>query len=197
MKHSTLPVFCFLVLLGSGIQLRADDLKSLLENSPFGPTAGAQAAGAAQELEFRGVVQEAEIYLINLYNPAAKTSQWLALHEPAADVVVHSYDPATGEIQLSRAGRPLRLSLKQARVSLVQAAQPVAPEEAGNPAARDDRANRPDRRDPTRPRGEGGEPPDFNRPPPPEVQQMMQEVRRRRAERGGARAEETPPPAHP
>lgn len=54
--------------------LSAAEWQSLLTNTPFGQPAVTVTA-AAGEWEFRGVVQEEGLYLVNLYDPTTKTAQ--------------------------------------------------------------------------------------------------------------------------
>lgn len=156
----------------------AAEWQSLTGNSPFGQTAASGPAAAPDDLEFRGVVQEEGVYLVNLFNPATKTSQWIPVQGQAPGLVVGSYDAHTDKLQVTQAGRPLTLALKQARVTL---AQPVAAPAAPNPGETnqgdrpaDGRGGRP---------GSGGDPAAMIRNLPPEAQAMIQEFRRRRAER--------------
>ncbi len=172
-----------LLLPGAG-PLCGTEWQSLTGNSPFGQ-ATAPTAAAADELEFRGVVQEEGVYLVNLYNPATKTSQWIAVNGRAPGLEVQAYDASTDKIQLTRAGRPLTLSLKQARVALVSAvAPPPAAPNPENPAEPGNGDRRAEIRDQIRARLENGvDPAAVIRSLPPEAQAMIQEFRRRRAER--------------
>jgi len=191
------------LLLALPAGLAASDWQSLLGNTPFGqaPVAAATATG---ELEFRGVVQEEGVYLINLYNPTTKTAQWLPVNGKNAGLEVRSYDAGSDKVQVTQAGRPLTLSLKTARVSLVaMAAAPVPkPEHAEtadnpeNPENADRAERRAQVREMIRARleggGQGGEGAPFMRNIPPEAQAMIEEFRRRRAEAAG-----TPPAVPP
>ncbi len=196
MNHLFLPR---LVLLLAGLPglLGAADWQALTGNSPFGVAAPAAASTAAGDLEFRGVVQEEDIFLVNLYNPATKTSQWVAVNGQAPGLEVNSYDASSDKVQITQAGRPLTLPLKQARVALVAlvaaAAVPAggtaanAENETSNGVSPEDR--RAQIRDMIRARLENspnGEPSPLMRNLPPEAQAMIEEFRRRRAEgRGG------------
>jgi hypothetical protein len=164
----------------------AADWQSLTGNSPFGGAAGATTATAPSELEFRGVVQEEGVYLINLFNPTTKTSQWIPVKGSAPGLEVKSYDASTDKVQVTLAGRALTLPLKQARVTLTQAAGPAAPvanaDNAGDGA--NPKGDRPVDMGRGRP-GNGFDPATMMRNLPPETQAMIQEFRRRRAERAG------------
>ncbi len=166
---------------------RAADWQSLLGNSPFGQTAAAPAP-ATGEVEFRGVVQEEGVYLVNLYNPTTKASQWIPVNGKAPGLEVKSYDAGSDKVQVTSAGRPLTLPLKQARVTLVATnAAPVNANPAEGGAAGDDpEARRAQVRDMIRARlqnGPNGEPSPLMQNLPPEAQQMIEDFRRRRAER--------------
>jgi hypothetical protein len=192
---SSLLLLAALGSVGAGPGL-ASEWQSLLGNSPFGQSA-AVSAPTGTEIEFAGVVQEDGVCLVNLYNPATKTSQWIPVRGQVPGLEVRSYDTATDKVQIALAGRILTLPLKRSHVALVQvAAAPVAPkpDNAGNPdnASRDDR--RAEVREMMRARMEGaggGDPAAFFRNLPPEAQAMIQEFRRRRAE-GAAGAPPTP-----
>ena len=179
------------LLLAIPAGLSASDWQSLLTNTPFGQ-APAAATAATGELEFRGAVQEDGVYLINLYNPATKTAQWIPVNGKVAGLEVRSYDASSDKVQITRAGRPLTLPLKQAHVSLVAAAvvakgEPA--ENADNPETGDRAERRAQVREMIRARmeagGPGGAGSPFMRNIPPEAQAMIEEFRRRRAEAAG------------
>lgn len=195
MKAGFLPTPClplFLAALtGLGpVAASAADWQALTGNSPFGQSA-APAAAAPDELEFRGVVQEEGVYLVNLFNPATKTSQWVAVNGRAPGLEVRSYDARTDKVEVTQGGRSLTLPLKQARVTLVQAAPAPLPENPnrvagggpgvmggpGGPAGPGDGREG----GPNRGTNPGDSP--MVRNLPPEAQAMIQEFRRRRAER--------------
>jgi len=129
------------------------------------------------------VVQEEGVYLVNLYNPATKTSQWIPVNGKAPGIEVKSYDVAADKVSITQAGRALTLPLKQAHVALLAAN--AAPKGEENPDDND--ARRAQIRDMIRARMQGGgEGAPFMRNLPPEAQAMIEEFRRRRAENGGA-----------
>lgn len=187
-RHPRLLLGAFLGLLGC-LESRGADWQALTGNSPFGPAAGATPVAAPDQLEFRGVVQEEGVFLVNLYNPATKTSQWIPVNGKVPGIEVKSYDADSDKIEILQGGRPLTLSLKQARVTLVQQAAPapVGTPEGGvqaGPGAPEGREGREGREGM---RGRGGPGNGENAPMvrnlPPEAQAMIQEFRRRRAER--------------
>lgn len=192
MNPPSFPRLTLLLLAGLPLAAGAADWQSLLGNSPFGagPAASSTATG---DLEFRGVVQEEGVYLVNLYNPTTKTSQWLPVSGKAPGLEVKSYDPSADKVQIAQAGRVLTLPMKQALVTLATAAAVPAGEkgrEGGNGANPDDQESRRAQiRDMIRARlqnSPNGEPSPFMRNLPPEAQAMIEEYRRRRAENGGA-----------
>jgi hypothetical protein len=166
------------LFIGAVSGLHGGDWQSLLGNSPFGRAAPVPTGPAAGDLEFRGVVEEEGVFLVNLYNPVTKTAQWLPVNARADGIEVKSYDAGSGMLRVAQAGRSLSLSLKQARIAL-----------AGNTIALK-LVNEPDR--------EAADTEEFMRALPPEARQMLQEVRRRRALRPpfpGTETEEAKPPA--
>jgi hypothetical protein len=181
MKH-LIPVLLpgLALFLGASTGLRGGDWQSLLGNSPFGQAAPVPAGAAAGDLEFRGVVEEEGVWLVNLYNPVTKTAQWLPVSARADGIEVKSYDAGTGKLEVMQAGRPLSLSLKQARIAL-----------AGNTVSLQ-LVNEPDR--------EAADGAEFMRNLPPEARRLLQDVRRRRTLRPpfpGTEAAPPPPPANP
>lgn len=174
-----------LLLVVLSVGARAGDWQSLLNNPPFGQT-GSASTGAPGDLEFRGVVQEEGLYLVNLYNPSTKTAQWIQVNGEAPGVEVKSYDAVSDKVQITSAGRSLTLPLKQAKVALLANASAASGEKSGSDGDKSDR--RGDMRDMIRARLEGGgnaEGASFMRNLPPEAQAMIEEFRRRRAENGG------------
>ncbi|HVZ63924.1 MAG TPA: hypothetical protein VG936_04990 [Lacunisphaera sp.] len=180
------------LLLGLPLAGFASDWQSLLDNTPFGQAPATPANGNTGEPEFRGVVQEDGVFLVNLYDPATKKAQWIPVSGKAAGFEVKAYDAGSDKVQISQGGHPLTLSLKQAHVTL--AAVPVlsgnvpnaqAPAEQGPPTKEEMDARREQIREMIRARREArqdGQTPPFMRNMPPEAQAMIEEFRRRRAE---------------
>lgn len=154
--------------------LHGGDWQSLLGHSPFGQTAPVSAGPTAGDLEFRGVVEEEGVFLVNLYNPATKTAQWLPVNARADGLEVKSYDAGSGTLEVAQAGRSLSLSLKQARIGL-----------AGNTASLQ-LVSEPDR--------EAADGAEFLRNLPPEARRLLQDVRRRRTLRPPFPGTEAEPP---
>lgn len=180
--------------------LQAADWQALLGNSPFGQTTATGPAAAPGDLEFRGVVQEEGQYLVNLYNPTTKTSQWVAVNGRAPGLEVKSYDAAGDKVQITQAGRTLTLPMKQSRVALLQAPNPVPAGTKGDNGDNPENGNREERRAELRARMENGGGPEANagfRNLPPEAQAMIQEFRRRRSESAAAAGNQQPPQSLP
>ena len=172
-----------LVGLLTALPAFAADWQGLLGNSPFGGSAETAAAPASGELEFRGVVQEGDVVLVNLYNPTTKTGSWVPVQGQAAGVTVQAYDAQGGRISVATGGRQLTLPLKQAKVALVQPT-PAAPAggqpgQAGQPGQGGD--------------GGRGQMPDFLRNLPPEARAALEAARQMRREQreGGGNVETT------
>jgi hypothetical protein len=163
------------LFLGAITGLRGGDWQSLLGNSPFGQAAPVPAGTAVGDLEFRGVVEEEGMFLVNLYNPVTKTAQWLPVSARAEGLEVKSYDAGSGKLEITQAGRPLSLSLKLARIAL-----------AGNTAALQLVS------EPNREAADGAE---FMRNLPPEARRLLQDVRRRQTLRPPFPGTEADPPA--
>jgi hypothetical protein len=153
------------LLLAGTAALSAGDWQSLLGNSPFGQTSAAPAGNPSGDPEFRGVVEEEGIYLVNLYQPGTKTAQWVPVPGRVPGLQVEAYDAVAQQVRITLAGRALVLPLKLARVSLVghsatrQLIDPV------NPPAAEEVAGLPE----------------FMRNLPPEARRLLEDVRRRRA----------------
>jgi hypothetical protein len=180
--------FCLLAGLAMPVAgltgLQAADWQSLVANSPFGQAA-TTTASVPGELEFRAVVQEDGAYLVNIYNPGTKTAEWVQVNGSADGIDVKAYDPATDRLQITQAGRPLTLALKQAKVSFVaNVVPPPAPPEGEKPAEGLDKdeaaARRAQIRELIRTRMDGSNG-NAGRTLPPEAQAMIEEFRRRRA----------------
>lgn len=164
-----------LLALAGAIALGAEDWQALLTHPPFGEKAPPPTA-ARGDWEFRGVVKEEAGDLVNLYNPPAKTSQWIPVPGRSGDIEVLAYDPSSAELRITQAGRLLTLPLKHARISLLGYATTVqlidpAQAPADDPAI-----------------------PDFMRNLPPDARKLLEDVRRRRAIREPFASGEAVPP---
>lgn len=159
-----------LLLLGAALLMvslsvsRGADGQSGLVDSPFGPTAAAPATVPAG-IEFRGVVREGDVWLVNLYQAATKKSHWVPVGGEAAGLLVKSYDEATGRVAVMQGGQPLFLPLKQSRVLLKGDNTPLKLLSAAERITE----------------AEAPQMPDFMRDLPPEARKLLEEARRRRA----------------
>lgn len=149
---------------GGSLTGRAADSQPMLGDSPFSQTVAAP-ANSAPGVEFRGLVQEGNICLVNLYLSATKLSHWIPVGAEAAGLQVTSYDKETGLVSVIQAGRPISLPLKQSRVALQGNNLPL---KLLGPAERVSA-------------GEAPTMPDFMRDLPPEARKLLEEARRRRA----------------
>lgn len=174
-----------LLLLSAGRAGAASDWQALLGNSPFGPAAGATNVPATGELEFRGVVEENGVTYVNLFNPATKTAQWVAVNGQTPDLRVTAYDSQTGRVTVTHAGRQLTLPFKQARVSLMEAPPPVAAANAAPPVAPGQPAP-----------ANAAQAREVYRNLPPDARAMIEEFRRRRAAAAAERAMQQQPGAN-
>ncbi len=157
-------LFGAMLWTGGVLQGRATDWQTILGASPFGPSVTA-ATQANTGVEFRGVVQEGNICLVNLYQSAAKASYWIPVGDEAAGLLVRSYDEVTGRVSVVQGGRLLVLPLKQFRVALLGDNVPL---KLLGPAERVSESEAPHM-------------PDFMRELPPEARKLLEETRRRRA----------------
>lgn len=156
---------------------RGADRQSVLVDSPLGPAVAAPATVPAG-VEFRGVVREGNVWLVNLYQATTKKSHWVPVGGEAAGLQVKSYDEVTGRVSVMQGGQPLLLPLKQSRVALLGDNTPL---KLLGPAERVSEAEAPQM-------------PDFMRDLPPEARKLLEEARRRRAIRWPAMAAEVAPP---
>jgi hypothetical protein len=190
MKRIIRRILPLWLLFPAGLPAAAD-WQSLLGNSPFGGMADtAPAAPAAGELEFRGVVQEEDLVLVNLFNPATKTSAWVPVNGSAADIRVQSYNPGSSQVSVSHAGRQVTLPLKQAKVALVAipVAQPAGAEQPrvenqaqGSEAERLAQIAEEIRRRRAMRQPGGGAGAEFFNSLPPEARAAIEEIRRARS----------------
>lgn len=185
-RHAWLRLGLLGLALAGG--LPAQDWQPLLANPPFGQVAVAgEAAPAANELEFRGVVVEDGTSFVNLFNPTTRTSQWVPVNGQAGGMEVKAYSAREEKVEVTVGTKTLTLPLKQARIVLAKFNLPPPPqpheEASDNPDLEERRARI---REMIRARAESPDPNQTMRNLPPEAQAMMDEFRRRRAERANA-----------
>jgi len=105
---------------------RADS--NLLDNSPFlPPNAGAGGTAEATPLELRSIFKSGASYEFSLFDPAKRQSTWVGLNEPGHDFVVKAFDAAHDTITVEQRGRTYKLTLKEARIALLNVAPAAAP----------------------------------------------------------------------
>jgi hypothetical protein len=129
----TLLVALFTVAQSS---IRADvDLQGLVSHSPFGEGKAGANGERTGALEFRGYYVDNGITYFSIYNPASKSSVWVAEGETSTSpftVSVKKFDPEKNTVTLESAGQSMRLSLHEAVIIKMELpATPVAPP-AGN-----------------------------------------------------------------
>ena len=130
---SSLGIACVIAGVAT---VRAVDLQTLVDRSPFSPMA--QEAGGAgvpeprDTLEFRGIATDAEGTAYSIFDTATNKGRWLRADDQADAIRVTGFDMADGTLELERNGRPLRLSLKRATI---QAGQAVAEMTAAAPSS--------------------------------------------------------------
>lgn len=119
-------------LLALPALLSAVDLDSLVKNSPFGEAKSTTLAEKPSNLEFRGMYVDQGVTYFSIYNSVTKLSSWVVQGEAPQGLVpvaVKSYDAEGESIIIENAGQPIKLSLKQAVIGAVRAAEPLP---AGN-----------------------------------------------------------------
>lgn len=176
-----LPLLGAMLLIGTISVGRGADRPAVLVDSPFGPAVTVSATAPAG-VEFRGVVREGNVWLVNLYQAATKKSHWLPVGGEAGGLIVKGYDEATGRVSVLQDGQPFLLPLKQSRVALQGDNTPLR---LLGPTERVTEAEAPQL-------------PEFMRDLPPEARKLLEEARRRRAIRWpGMAAEGALPVARP
>ncbi len=180
MKPLSAPVYALVSswLAFCAVPLRAVDLQTLVDRSPFSPPPQASDGSGAPEpqgtLEFRGMVTDGNGTAYSVFDTTTNKGRWVRADEADGSVQVKGFDAQNNTLEIEQNGKPVKLPLKRA---IIQAGQPVssmvpsipAPNAApGNPGAAVQ--NRPD--------GGAG---DARR-----LEAVAAEVRRRRALRNSA-----------
>ena len=92
----------------------------LVASSPFLP-ASSQGAGAASgpsgPIELRGISPMSGGAAFLIYDVAKKKSAWVGINEPGHDFVVKSADAENDTVTVDYQGRPLKLTLRVAKVA--------------------------------------------------------------------------------
>jgi len=104
----------------SAAGLAAPARADLVASSPFLP-ANAQGAGAASgpsgPIELRGISPMSDGASFLIYDVAKKKSAWVGLNEQGHDFMVKSADPENDTVTVDYQGRPLKLTLRVAKVA--------------------------------------------------------------------------------
>ena len=118
MPHPT--ALSFLFLLGVVIcpsHIKADvDLQGLVNHSPFGEGKTGSRGERAGSLEFRGYYVDNGITYFSIYNPASKSSVWVAQGETSTSpfaVSVKNFDPDKNAVTLESNGQAMNLTLHE------------------------------------------------------------------------------------
>jgi hypothetical protein len=101
---------------------------NLLDNSPFlPPNALAGAAQEAAPLELRSIFKAGSDYQFSLYEMGKRQSIWVGLNEPDHDFLVKAFDSANDTITVEQHGRTYKLTLKEARIALLNTVAAMPP----------------------------------------------------------------------
>ena len=138
---------------------------------------GCLCAGGNGGLEFRGVVQEDAVWLVNIHDSATNISRWIPVGGEAGGVAVRSYDDAAVQVVVAERGNSVVLPLKRYFISVNG---PTAPLRLLGPGEQVPAAENPAM-------------PDYLRELPPDARKILSDVRRRPAIRWPAPAGTTQP----
>jgi hypothetical protein len=179
MKPLSAPVYALVSasLAFGAVPLRAVDLQTLVDRSPFSPPAqAADGTGTAEPqgtLEFRGMVTDTEGTSYSIFDTTTNKGRWVRADDANSPVQVKGFDSANNTLEVEQNGKPVKLPLKRA---VIQAGQPVSAMVPPMPAPNAAPAN-PAAANQNRPDGAG----DARR-----LEAVAAEVRRRRALRNSA-----------
>lgn len=110
--NRTFPLGLLLCAGLAGVPVRAGDLNSLLQNSPFGRSTATAQPTSAEPLEFRGLMVEDGIHYFSVRETASSRSFWVTLLDHSAgNFVVSDYDDANQRLTVDYQGSRLVLSL--------------------------------------------------------------------------------------
>ena len=128
----------FLIVgLGLGAPIaRADiDLQNLVKNSPFGE--GKAPGEKSGSLEFRGVYVDQGVTYFNIYNPATKSSTWVAQGETSTgplNLAVKSYDETANTVVVENNGQAVKMVLHKSQIVPLESAAPAQAEARNAPS---------------------------------------------------------------
>jgi hypothetical protein len=103
--------------------------------SPFLPPNAAGGAagnrGDAGGLELRGIMTTAQGTRYCIYDPAKKTSSWVAANQIGSGFVVQSFDSKNDTVIVNQDGRRLTLALREAKIAVGVGPSIAGPSVAG------------------------------------------------------------------
>lgn len=186
MKPLAFKTFGLACLLCAGAgALRAVDLQTLIDHSPFSPPGqtGENATAEPQgTLEFRGMVTDESGTAYSIFDTSTSKGRWLRPDDSNSAVQVKNFDAASNTLEVEQNGRPVKLPLKRATIQPGQAVAAMVP--TAPP--------------PTNP-GNPGNPGEVRRPDAGadarRLEAVAAEVRRRRALRNATKTQQGQPPA--
>ena len=115
------------------------DLQTLVKNSPFGEgKAPGEKSGA---LEFRGVYVDQGVTYFSVYNPATKSSTWVAQGETSTgpiNIAVKSYDEAGNVLVVDNNGQTVKMKLHESQILKMETAAQVQGEAKNFPGVTTD-----------------------------------------------------------
>lgn len=175
------------LLCASAGLVRAVDLQTLVDRSPFAPPGqGPDTAGAAEPqgtLEFRGMVTDEAGTAYSIFDTSTNKGRWVRSDDTNSPVQVKGFDAANNTLEVEQNGRSVKLSLKRATIQAGQAVNAMIPSAPppqipGNPANQGEARKSDGTADARR------------------LEAVAAEVRRRRALRNAARPPQGQPPAN-
>lgn len=138
MKPLAFSLLGWVCALAGSAGLRAADLQTLIDRSPFSPPGMAVDASApepAGTLEFRGLVTDEAGTAYSLFDTSTNKGRWVRADDANGPLRVTGYDAANNVLDVEQNGRALRLSMKRATIQEGQAISAMA-SPAPSPTAR-------------------------------------------------------------
>ncbi len=118
--------FACLLVGAVAAPVRAVDLQTLVDRSPFAPGEQGEESAVAEPQgtwEFRGMATDAEGTAYSLFDSSTNKGRWVRAEDSEGPVQIKGFDPANNILEIEQEGRPLRLALKRA---IIQSGQSVA-----------------------------------------------------------------------